>query len=212
MMKLIIPNHDLLCRTFMCQAHDHRQGPNVKMMRAILLTLLSFCLVMTYGFATPVKASDEISYDTPTNLPVPRWASLGKKKVYARSGPTKENKIIWTYLKKDLPIQIISETKEWRLICDPDGGRAWVHKSMIRSQRFVIATGTQGIDIQTGPKPDAKIKARLRPRALASLDRCQKGYCKIKVGRETGWALQKNLWGSQEGAVCKRPEAMIKLS
>jgi len=131
--------------------------------------------------------------------------------VYARSGPTRENKILWTYRKKNLPVQIISETREWRMICDPDGGIAWVHRSMLKSQRSVLATGGQKIDLLSSPKASAGVRARLNPRALASLDKCKNGYCKISVGNVDGWAPQERLWGAQDGAVCKRPDPFTRL-
>ena len=143
--------------------------------------------------------------------PVPRWASLRSNEVYARSGPTKENKVLWTYRQKNLPVQIISDTREWRMICDPDGGIAWVNRSMLKSQRSVVSMGTQKIDLLSGAKSTAKVKARLNPRSLATLDKCKKGYCKVSVGNVDGWAPQDRLWGAQEGAACKRPDPFTRL-
>lgn len=178
----------------------------------ILLVALWGALTLV-GSVNAVAADPEVAtFDTPTKQPVPRWASMRSNEAYARSGPSKENKILWTYRQKNLPVQIISETREWRMICDPDGGMAWVHKSMLKSQRSVISLGAQKIDLLSGPKADAKIKARLNPRSLATLDKCKKGYCKIVVGRETGWADQTTLWGAQAGAVCRRPQTFTRLS
>jgi len=180
----------------------------------LLVRLLGALLVMSLAGASPAlanKGQPEEAVDTPSKQPVPRWASLRSKEVYARSGPTKDNRILWTYRKKNLPVQIISETREWRMICDPDGGIAWVHRSMLKSQRNVIATGTQKVDMLSGPKASAGLRARLNPRALASLDKCKKGYCKISVGNVEGWAAQDRLWGAQDGAVCRRPDPFTRL-
>ncbi|WP_235068258.1 SH3 domain-containing protein [Asticcacaulis sp. YBE204] len=165
---------------------------------------------MPAGAALAGPAED--AFDTPSKQPVPRWASLRSSEVYARSGPTKENKVLWTYKQKNLPVQIISETKEWRMICDPDGGIAWVSKTMLKSQRSVVSMGAAKIDLLSGPKATAKVKARLNPRSLAALDKCKKDYCRITVGNVDGWVPQKSLWGAQEGAVCKRPDALTRLS
>ncbi|MFT3996843.1 MAG: SH3 domain-containing protein [Asticcacaulis sp.] len=182
--------------------------------RRFLLVIAALSLAglpLGSGTAWAGKTEAEETVDTPSKQPVPRWASLRSNEVYARSGPTKENKILWTYRQKNLPVQIISETKEWRMICDPDGGIAWVHKSMLKSQRNIISAGSQKIDLLSGPKAGAGVKARLNPRALASLDKCRKGFCKISVGNVDGWAPQAQLWGAQDGAVCKRPDPFTRL-
>ncbi|MDC7684820.1 SH3 domain-containing protein [Asticcacaulis sp. BYS171W] len=201
----------LFSPSFAVKSPDHSAGPCVKARRwtaTFLLTLLLGSLMTGAALAGP----EDEAFDTPSKQPVPRWASLRSNKVYARSGPTKENKVLWTYTQKNLPVQIISETKEWRMICDPDGGIAWVSKTMLKSQRSVISTGTAKIDLLSGPKATAKVKARLNPRALATLDKCKKDYCKVTVGNVDGWAPQKSLWGAQDGAVCKRPDALTRLS
>ncbi|MCR6659568.1 MAG: SH3 domain-containing protein [Asticcacaulis sp.] len=52
----------------------------------------------------------------------------------------------------------------------------------------------------------ADIKAILKPRALASLDKCKKGWCRISAAGQTGWVPEQSLWGTQTAAVCKRPD------
>lgn len=198
---------------FSVKSPHHRPCPRVKSgwARAAVLALL---LGVVCGGVAPIAqagSAEEESFNTPSKQPVPRWASLRSNEVYARSGPTKENKVLWTYRQKNLPVQIISETREWRMICDPDGGIAWVSRSMLKSQRSVVSMGTQKIDLLSAAKPTAKVKARLNPRALAALDKCKKGYCKVSVGNVDGWAPQDRLWGAQEGAACKRPDPFTRL-
>ena len=38
---------------------------------------------------------------------------------------------------------------------------------------------------------------------LAALDRCQKDWCKITVGRLTGWTPAAALWGSDDALQCR---------
>lgn len=201
---------NFICPYLNVRSQDHRRRLRVKAKLLGWLALIIAGLMVVSPLSAQAE-SDEVVYDTPTGQPVPRWASLAKAEVYARSGPSKDNKILWSYRQKGLPVQIISETREWRMVCDPDGGIAWVHKSMLRSQRYVIGTGTQKIDLLTGPKTEANVKARLRPRSLAVLDKCKNDFCKIVVGRETGWAPQTRLWGTQEAAVCRRPDPLTRL-
>ena len=157
--------------------------------------------VVAAGAAHAGAAPD---FDTPSKAPVPRWAMLRKDEVYARNGPSKDNPKIWTYRVADLPVQIISETKDWRLICDPAHGVAWVSKTMLQAQKTVMSTGR--LELRAGPSDQSPVKAYLRPNALASLNKCAKDWCKISVGGVEGWAPASALWGTQATAACTRPD------
>ncbi len=155
--------------------------------------------------ALPVHAEDQV-FDTPSGLQVPRWAMLRRNEVYARNGPSKDNRVIWTYRQASLPVQIISETRDWRLICDPDGGVAWVSRTMLQAQKTVLSPAGQKLQMRQSPDEKADIKAVLKPRSLASLDKCKKDWCHISTAGQTGWVPEASLWGTQAAAACKRPD------
>jgi len=148
-------------------------------------------------------------FDTPSKAPVPRWAMLRKNEVYARNGPSKDNPKVWTYRVADLPVQIISETKDWRLICDPAHGVAWVSKTMLQAQKTVMSTAR--LELHGSPNAQSPVKAYLRPNALASLNKCVKDWCKVSVGGVDGWTPAASLWGTQPAAVCARPDPFATL-
>ncbi|MEI9905100.1 MAG: SH3 domain-containing protein [Asticcacaulis sp.] len=155
----------------------------------------------------PVAApAQDAGFDTPSHQPVPRWAMLRKDEVYARNGPSKDNPIAWTYHALSLPVQIISETRDWRLICDPDGGVAWVSRTMLQAQKTVLSPAAQKLDMRDSPNSSADIRAVLKTRALAVLDKCRKDWCKVSAGGESGWVPQSALWGTQSAPVCRRPD------
>jgi SH3-like domain-containing protein len=52
-------------------------------------------------------------------------------------------------------------------------------------------------------KTDSRTVAFLRADALASLDRCKDGWCKIKVERVSGWTPARSVWGATETAQCR---------
>ncbi|MDV6332391.1 SH3 domain-containing protein [Asticcacaulis sp. 201] len=186
-------------------------GFDINALRRVFQVLPAFAAafwLVVAGLTTGVMPAhaEETTYDTPTGLAVPRWAMLRKNEVYARNGPSKDNRIVWTYRQATLPVQIISETRDWRLICDPDGGVAWVARSMIQAQKTVMSPVGQKVAIRKSPSADSDVRATLRPRSLASLDKCKKGWCRISADGQTGWAPQSELWGTQTAAVCKRPD------
>jgi SH3-like domain-containing protein len=59
------------------------------------------------------------------------------------------------------------------------------------------------LPLRAPPRADARISAYLAGRATAGLDRCEKGWCKLKAGGESGWAPQGEIWGAAPGVRCK---------
>jgi len=157
--------------------------------------------------AVPAR-SEDVTFDTPSHQPVPRWAMLKDNEVNARNGPSRDNTTIWTYRVAQLPVQIISETRDWRLICDPDGNTAWVSKIMLRAQHTVMSPFTRKIELRGGPNANSPVKAILRPKSLAQLVKCKTDWCKVKVDGITGWAPRQSLWGTQTAPVCQRPDPL----
>lgn len=175
--------------------------------RVTALTALAFVL----SPAGSAQAGDDLNFDTPSKSPVPRWAMLRRAEVYARNGPSKDNPVVWTYKVQSLPVQIISETRDWRLVCDPNGGVAWVSKTMLQAQKTVLsAQDTRKIELHSAPKTDSPVRAYLRPRALAQLGKCKKGWCKVSAEGQAGWAPAESLWGTQTAAVCQRPNLFAR--
>lgn len=169
-------------------------------------TLIALTALVFIAWSAPAHAETK-SFDTPSGSPVPRWAMLRRNEVYARKGPSKDSRIVWTYRKASMPVQIISETRDWRLVCDVDGGVAWVSKTMLQSQKTVLVpNGAKNLELHASPDAGSKVKAHVRPRSLAQLDKCKKGWCKISVGTVSGWAPEGSLWGTQDKAVCRRPD------
>jgi SH3-like domain-containing protein len=140
---------------------------------------------------------------TPSRLPVPRWVSLKFNEVNARSGPGDDYPAVWTYRAKGLPVQVIEETREWRKVCDPDGGSAWIHRRTTIGVRTVFHRGAQLLPLRSGPKDNAHVNALLAVRGIARLDKCEKGWCLVEVGHDKGWARASSLWGLAANRVCR---------
>jgi len=133
---------------------------------------------------------------------VPRYVSLKRAAVYGRKGPGKDYPAVFVYHVRGLPVQVVAETSEWRRICDPDGGVVWVNRSMIDGRRTVLARGPAPVDLMESTKSPAKVMGVLAARALATLDDCKGGWCRVKAGGVSGWARAETLWGVAEGAQC----------
>jgi SH3-like domain-containing protein len=140
---------------------------------------------------------------TPSGMPVPRYVSLKFDKVNARAGPGDDHKLRWVYRARGLPLQVIAETLEWRRVCDPEGATAWVHKRVTDGRRMVMNTQKGPAPLLRRPKDDAKAAAYLNPKALAKLDRCSKGWCKVSADHAAGWVREGALWGTSDAVQCR---------
>jgi SH3-like domain-containing protein len=143
---------------------------------------------------------------TPSGFAVPRYVSLKFDKVNARAGPSDDHRLLWVYRVRSLPVQVVAETAEWRRVCDPDGQLAWVHKRTTDGRRTVMNTTRDVVPMRSHPRDNARIAALLKPRALASLVRCENGWCRIKADDAGGWVREGQLWGTAEALQC-RPSA-----
>ena len=139
---------------------------------------------------------------TPSGLPVPRYVSLKYANANARSGPGDDNRLLWVFRVRGLPVQVIAETAEWRRICDPDGGLSWVHKRLTDGRRMAMSLRPKTLAIQKQPKAASPVVAYLNPRALAVLERCDQEWCKIKVDKVQGWVPSAQIWGTDERPQC----------
>lgn len=134
---------------------------------------------------------------------VPRWVSLRHGEVMGRKGPGKDYPALWVYRAQGLPVQIVAETEEWRRICDPSGGAAWVHRSEIDGRRTVLSRADGPTPMLSAPRAGAKVSALLNAHALARLDRCAGDWCKLKAGGASGWTPRDGLWGLDEARQCR---------
>ncbi len=143
---------------------------------------------------------------TPSGLPVPRYVSLKFDKVNARAGPGDDHRLLWVYRVRGLPVQVVAETAEWRRVCDPDGELAWVHKRTTDGRRTTINMTAIPAALYNRPRATGRVVAYLKPRALATLIRCEKDWCKVRAEDATGWASPGQLWGTAEAAQCRPGE------
>ncbi|HEY3798181.1 MAG TPA: SH3 domain-containing protein [Caulobacteraceae bacterium] len=140
---------------------------------------------------------------TPSGYCVPRYVSLKRGEVFGRKGPGKDYPTVFTYHARGLPVQVVDETTDWRRICDPDGGAAWVSASMIDGQRTVMAVGAAAIALRQSPADAAAPAAYLQPRAVATLGDCKGAWCQVSAGGAHGWVKASDVWGLNVAAQCR---------
>ena len=144
---------------------------------------------------------------TPTGFDVPRWITVSGKRAHARRGPSLDQPILWTYVARGLPVQVIAETREWRKICDPEGSVAWIHRSVTSGRRKVFNQAEAPVSIHTGRAEGSEVRARLGGHSLIAAERCEDGWCRVREGRLKGWVREDAVFGAAGEAQCdwRRP-------
>lgn len=164
-----------------------------------MISRLGQVLVLA-ALAAPALASDR---PTPSGYPVPRYVTLKFSEVNARAGPGDDHRLLWVYRTRGLPVQVVAETADWRRVCDPEGGKAWVHKRVTDGRRAVLNLGAERAPLYRKPQAGSQTVAFLAPRAMAGLDRCEKGWCRIKAPGAAGWMREGAIWGTSEAPQCR---------
>ena len=140
---------------------------------------------------------------TPSGYCVPRYLSLKRGEVFGRKGPGKDYPTVFVYHARGLPVQVVDETSDWRRICDPEGGVAWVSSTMVEGRRTVMGLGGAAIALRGGPSDASGAVAYLRPRSIAVLDRCAGIWCRIGVDGASGWVKSSEVWGLASAPQCR---------
>jgi SH3-like domain-containing protein len=156
------------------------------------------------ALAGPAAAQRPADKPTPSGLPVPRWVSLKFGEVNARAGPGDDHRLVWVWKgAKGLPLQIVAETREWRKVCGPDGAAAWVHRRTVDGARRALNAGPRPLPLLARPEADARTRAFLVAGGAAELDRCDKGWCRLKVADRAGWTPETAVWGGGVAPRCR---------
>jgi SH3-like domain-containing protein len=133
-----------------------------------------------------------------SGLPVPRFVSLKADKVNMHVGPAKTYETKWLYQRQGLPVEITAESENWRRIRDADGTEGWVYHSLLSGKRTAMVTAKNPhdlIDIHANPDPESAVSAKLERGVVATVKRCDNGWCAISGRGFDGWIQQVRLWG-----------------
>tara|TARA_A100000164_G_scaffold379288_1_gene423155 strand:- start:1823 stop:2311 length:489 start_codon:yes stop_codon:yes gene_type:complete len=147
-----------------------------------------FCLVLLlFNFSFSFSVFSQI-----TSI---EWLSLKYDKTYLRSGPSKQNKVLWTYKKKGLPIKVIRKKGDWYEVEMPERIKGWISSTQISSKRRVLIISDELIDIRKKEQKTSKVIAKAGKNVVGELIGCQKTICKIDYYKIEGFVEKEFLWG-----------------
>lgn len=156
-------------------------------------------LILALVLAVPVAAAPPMERDDGTSgLPIPRFVSLKKDRVYARTGPGDNYPVTWVFVRENLPVEVVKEYSIWRQVRDIDGGVAWVNKQMIKGDRSAIVTRTERIMYSAADLSSPPVW-RIAAGAVVSLVLCEGAWCRVTRDGKGGYMLRAQLWGTYPG-------------
>jgi len=177
----------------------------VRSLRSILGTVLGATLALLAGTALAAETARAAEQGPPgtSGLPVPRFVSLKSDKVNVRSGPAKEQDVTWVYSRAALPVEITAEFENWRRIRDWEGAEGWVYHSLLSGKRTALVSpqskGSEVIALHASPDAASGTTAKLEHGVLATVKKCQGGWCRLTGEGFDGWVEENRLWGVYPG-------------
>ena len=163
-------------------------------MKSIFLTLLLVIFFSQTGLPESYIPKDKING---SGLKIPRVVSLKNSLTYMRSGPGKKYPVIFEIRQKGYPLKIIAEFNNWRKVVTSDKLTGWIHTQLLSSFRTGIILDT--ILLKKTPSDKSKAKAKLLPKLIVNIIRCDLKWCKIEIVKEknhSGWIKKKSVWGA----------------
>lgn len=143
----------------------------------------------------PVLPSTGISSAQESSLP--RFASLRSGEINVRTGPGTRHPIEWHYVKRSLPVEIISEFNTWRKIRDPHGEGGWIHSRMLSMNRTFYIPVSAVLLYHENSITSHPI-AQLEEGVIGQIIKCPSdamGFCNISISGYEGWIRRSDIWG-----------------
>ncbi|MBI04962.1 MAG: aspartyl-trna synthetase [Pelagibacteraceae bacterium] len=129
-----------------------------------------------------------------TGLKMPRYVSLKSDNVNLRVGPSLNYPIRLNYITKNLPVEIHDEYDLWRKIIDSKGNSGWIHKKLLKGDRYGLITN-EDLNSNIYLYPNGKKIATIGNRNIVKIHKCLKNWCLIELKNLQGWIKKNDLWG-----------------
>ena len=130
-----------------------------------------------------------------TGFELPRFVSLKSNDVNLRVGPSVNYPIKLKYIQKNLPIEIIDEFDVWRKIQDHENNIGWIHKSLIKGERFILTVNNNENVKNIYNRPNGKLVGLIRSNNIINLKNCLIDWCYISHIEISGWISKDYIWG-----------------
>lgn len=168
------------------------------------LSCLLLSLVAAEGCRAEQKApmmptANPASIGRVSGLAIPRFVSLKSSAARLRIGPSTDYPIIWLYVTTGLPLEVVEEYGNWRMVRDAEGATGWMSAALLSGRRMAVVGNWLGntAALKAAPAEKAPERAILQGGVLLRLDHCDGTWCEVTVRRHglIGYVRQVDLWG-----------------
>ena len=156
----------------------------------LILKFILVSLITSISFNVEAQKKGNV-----TNLNIPRFVSIKSNDVNLRVGPSMNYPIKIKYLQKNMPIEIIDEYDVWREVKDFHNQKGWIHKSLIKGDRFAIISTNENKKYNLLDHPNGKKIGLIKKNNIVELKKCLISWCLISHSNHKGWILKEDLWG-----------------
>jgi len=153
----------------------------LNVVRAIFPLIIFICFLPSNAHAQ----SDDEAY----------WASIDQEEARSRTGPSRDYKIIWVYVRKNLPVKVLRRYGAWRQIEDPDGSQGWMHSRLLTRTRTAMVIGESIQNMHEQPDANSTLSWRAEPGVVGRLGQCSNGWCRLDVNGRIGYIRSEFLFG-----------------
>ena len=157
----------------------------------VLISIIIFCQVSNANIGKE------------TGLEIPRYVSLKSDDANIRVGPSKNYPIEIKYIKKNYPLKVLEEYKEWRKVEDFNKNIGWIHKSLISGIRTGIVLSNDIKNIKLLNTLNGNVIGEIGYGNIVFLEKCKIDWCLISSGNFEGWMDKNYIWGVKEKEIIK---------
>ena len=151
--------------------------------------------VITILLIVNISSVNAESIGQSTGFKLPRFVSTISDESNLRIGANIDYPIKLTYIVKNFPLEIIDEYEIWREVIDVDGNQGWMHKRLLRGNRYGVIKTHHNQHAQIYNKPEGSIIGKIGNKNIVKINKCFSSWCHIKLKKYKGWINKLNLWG-----------------
>jgi SH3-like domain-containing protein len=154
-----------------------------------------FKVVWIYFFLSIFFLLNAKNIGSDTGFQLPRFVSLKSNDSNLRIGSSTNYPIVLKYTIANMPVEIIDEYNDWRKINDHKGNLGWLHKSLIKGDRYGIIQPVYNSSVQIYNKPMGKLIGKIGKNNIVKINTCLLKWCLVSHSNNKGWITKNNLWG-----------------
>jgi len=167
------------------------------------LAALACLLALPLSVLLPALVLPSRDVAAESTLKLPRFVTLRASEINARAGPGLQYPIKWVYRRPGLPVEVVKEFDNWRMVRDHEGGQAWIVVGALSPRRAMLITGALRT-LRARPAADAPSVAQAEPGVLGRLIECNaENWCRVEISGIRGWLRRGEFWGTYKGEIVK---------